>query len=899
MKLFARLRTLLARLRFLPARRRLLDDVTEELNSHLELLTARYLQSGMDPHEARLAARRQMGNTTRVREDVYTMNSIEWLGAVAYDLRYACRSLAKNPGFAAAAIATLALGIGATTAVFSIAYSVLFKPLPYAEPDRIYSAEIIVPERREQIPSLPASVQAYLAWRDARSEFSGMATLRPWECNLTGDAEPERVGGARVSANFFSFLGVAVAHGRGFDISEERPGNERVVVISDVLWRRRYGADVTLVGRSIAVNGEPHQVIGIASPSLVVPTGTLLHPQVPFASRVDVWKPIAPTNRELKNESWDHGVLVRLASGGSLEGGRQQLETMINELARVQLPNIKTSVIVRLVPMREIYAGQSRLRLLMLLGASALLLLTACASLANLLLARVATRANEFATRLALGAGRARIASLSIAEAGAVTLLGGAIGVTLAVFGVRVLAANGPEEVRLLATTQLNLPMLIFAIAVSVVTALACGLYPAWRALRHDMAAAMQEGGRTAMGDRRAGHSRRILVGFEMALATALLASAGLLLHSFVNVMRADRGYSIEGVLVADVSLFGERYANAASRTSFYHELVSKVRAIPGVMSAGMISDLPAVASSTGASRTILHPTDLIFQQVVLMRPVAMIRSVTSGYFAASDIALKAGRFLEDDEPLPVAVISESLARRLWPEETVSAIVGRQFRQSNTDSPLISVAGVVADARPGALDREPLPVVYRPYAHWASGAMALVVRTARDPVVLTPAVRTTIRAMDSNLPILAVRTMREIVSSTVAERQFQMMLTLGFAFLALLIGAVGLYGVVSYSVACSTRDIGLRMALGAARTDVIRWVFSHGMLPVLAGLATGLGGAIAIAGALRSVLFEVAPSDPLSLGLVSVVLLLTSGVACYLPARRAARVDPVVALRTG
>ncbi|HYN10075.1 MAG TPA: ABC transporter permease [Vicinamibacterales bacterium] len=898
MKTVSRLRAFFARLRFVPARRRLLDEMSNELDSHLELLTDRYVRSGMDPDDARLAARRQLGNTTRVREDIYTMNSIEWLGAVAHDLRYACRVLAKSPGFSGAAIATLALGIGATTAIFSVVYSVLFKPLPYTEPEQIYAAEIVVPERREQFPSLPASVQAYLTWRDARSDFSDMATLRPWECNLTGDVEPERVGGARVSANLFSFLGVSLASGRGFAADEEQPGNERVVVISDALWRRRYGADSTLVGRSISINGESHQVIGIAAPSVLVPTGTLLHPLVPFASRVDIWKPIAPTNRELKSESWDHGVLVRLATGGNLEAGRQQLEGIVNEMVRVQMPNLKTAVIVQLVPIREIYAGKVRLRLFMLLGASALLLLTACASLANLLLARVATRANEFATRLALGAGRARIVSLMVAEAAVVTVIGGTIGVALATYGASGLAAYGPEDVRLLATTRLNLPMLAFAIAASFVTALACSLYPAWRASRYDMAAALQEGGRTSFGGGRAGRSRRVLVGVEIALATALLASAGLLLHSFINVMQADRGYQIEDVLVADISLFGERYAKAPSRVEFYRELVSNVRALPGVLAAGTISDLPAVASSIGASRTILHPTDRIFQQVVLMRPVAMIRSVTSGYFAASGTALKAGRFLTDDEPEPVAVISESLARRLWPEESSASIVGRQFRQSNTDSPLVTVAGVVADARPGGMDREPLPVVYRPYDQWTSGPMALVVRTAHDSAALAPAVRSTIRAMDPNLPILAMRTMREIVSSTVGERQFQVMLTSVFAVLALLLGAVGLYGVVSYSVACSTRDIGLRMALGALRADVIRWVFSHGMRPVLVGLFAGLVGAVAVAIALRSLLFEVAPTDPLALGLVSLVLLLTSGLACYLPARRAARVDPVVALRS-
>ena len=899
MKFFSEWRSRVASLRYLPARGRLVDNVSEELDAHAELLTDRYIRSGMDPDQARLAARRQIGNTTRVREEIYTMNSVEWVGAAACDLRYACRLLAKNPGFCVAAMATLALGIGATTAIFSVVYSVLVKPLPYAEPERIYSAEIIVPERREQFPSLPASVQAYLAWRDAESDFSEMATLRPWECNLTGNAEPERVGGARVSANFFAFLGVSLASGPGFGARAEQPGNEQVVVISDALWRRRYGADPTLVGRSIPINGESHRIVGIAPPSVLVPTGTLLHPLVPFASRVDIWKPIAPTNLELKNESWDHGVLVRLASGGSLEAGRRQFEAILNEMVRVQLPHLKTEPIVQLVPIREVYAGKIRLRLLMILAASVLLLLTACASLANLLLARVATRANEFATRLALGAGRARIVSLTVAEAAVVTLLGGAIGTALAVYGARGLAAYGPDDVRLLATTSLNLPMLIFAIAASFVTALACGLYPAWRGSRSHMPSALQEGGRFSLGGDHAGRSRRLLVGMEMALATLLLASAGLLLHSFVNVMRADRGYQIDDVLVADLSLFGEGYATAASRVRFYRELVSRVRALPGVSAAGMISDLPATSSATGPSRTILLPEDRIFQQVVLTRPVAVIRSITSGYFAASGTALLAGRFLNDEEPEPVAVVSESLTRRLWPEQPLTSMVGRQFRQSNTDSPLITIAGVVGNARPGALDRDPLPVVYRPYAHWASGPMALVVRAAEDSAALAPAVRSTIRAMDSNLPILAIRTMRQIVSSTVGERQFQLTLTSVFALLALLLGAVGLYGVVSYSVACNTRNIGLRMALGATRPDVIRWVFVHGMPPVLVGLLVGLGGTIAAATALGSLLFEIAPTDPLSLGLVSVVLLVTSGLACYLPARRAARMNPVAALRSG
>jgi predicted permease len=888
---------LVSRLRFVLARRRLSDEASDELRSHLELLTARYMSSGMAPDEARRAAKRQLGNPVLVHEDIYNMNSIRWLDTLIQDARYAFRVFARNPAFAAVVIVTLALGIGANTAMLSVAYAVLLKPLPYAQPEQIYSVEVVVPERREQIPSLPVTVQTYLEWRSAHTAFSGISAVRPWEASIAGDGEPERLGGARVSANFFSFLGIPIADGRGFVPEEEQPGKEHVVVISDALWRRRYGSDATAIGRTIVINGESHLVVGIAPPSLLVPTGTQLHSLLPFAPRIDIWKPLAPTANELKNESWDHGVLVRLPNGTSVEPGRQQLGAILNEMIRTQMPDVKTEVVIQLVPVREIYAGKVRLRLLLVLAASALLLLTACASIANVFLARVASRANEFATRIALGAGRARILSQTLTETTLLAILGGAIGAVLAEYGASALASYGPDDVRLLADPTFNVPFLLFSMTVSLMTGVMCGIVPAWQAFRKEAGPDLKEAARTSVGGRRASRSRQVLVGVQMALATVLLASAGLLLHSFVKVMKTDRGYEVERVLAVDVSLFGQRYSAAAGRAAFYSELLENVRALPGVLAVGAISNLPALSASDGASRTIFHPTDTDFQSLVLARPVAMVRSVTAGYFAASGSSLRAGRFFTDEEPILTAVVSESLASRLWPGETPAAVIGRRVRQGNVSGPLVAVAGVVADARPGALDREPPPAIYRPYLQWASGPMTLVVRTAQEPATLALAVRSEIRSMDPNLPISAIRTMREILSSTVAQRRFQMTLTSLFALVALLLGAVGVYGVVSYAVACRTRDIGLRIALGALRVDVMRWVFANGMRPVLIGLAAGLAGAMAVARAFRGLLFGITPTDPLSLGTVVLVLLFTSGFACYLPARRAAAMDPMIALR--
>jgi putative ABC transport system permease protein len=873
-------------------RRRWESQMDGELRFHLESQVRDYVNQGMSLQEAERRARREFGTLELAKDECRDAMPLRWLDHLGRDLRLSIRSMRKSPGFALAATVTLALGIGANTAIFSVVYAVLLKPLPYSEPEQLYSAEVVLP-KRDQAASVPVRIQDYLEWRNADTVFSAIAGLSPAEWNLTGDGEPERLGGARVSANFFSFLGVPMSYGRGFAPEEEQLGRDTVVVISEALWRRRYGSDPALLGRSIWLNGENHLVVGIAAPSLLFPTGTLLHAVLPFAPRIDVWKPLAPTKTELEGESWDRGLLARLRPGESAERGRQQLQAMLNRSIRAQVPDL----IVQLVPIREIYAGRVRLRLLLVLGASALLLLIACTNIANLFLARVASRASEFATRIALGAGRARIVGQTLTESTALAILGGGAGAAIANYGTGVLAVYGPDDVRLLADTHLNLPVLLFATLASLITGAICGVFPAWQAYRKDAIAGIQQGARMAFGGSQAARLRQLLVGVEMALGTALLASAGLLLHSFVNVMRADRGYQVERALAVDLAPSGKRYSTGPQRAAFYRELAGSVRALPGILAAGAISELPAAAGISGTNQTIFYSTDTNFLSVVLRRPVALIRSATTGYFAASGTALRTGRFFTEQDQVPIALISESLADRLWPGEALQSVVGRAFRQGDVTGPLITIAGIVEDVRPAAVDHELPPQIYRPHHQRASGRMTVVVRTSQEPATLAAAIRAEIRKADPTVPIPTIRTMREIVSEAVSQRRFQMMLTSLFALVALLLAAVGVYGVVSYSVACRTRDIGLRIALGAMRRDILSWVFSNGMRPVLIGLAIGLATAIIIARALRNLLFGISATDFISLGTVALVLLLTSALACYLPARRAAQLDPMGALR--
>lgn len=881
-------------MRFFWSRKRVDDDAAEELRAHLELLTDRYINNGMTQEEARAAASRQMGNVTRVREDIHEMNGIRWFDNVSRDARYGWRQIIKNPLFAVVVIVTMALGIGANTAILSVAYSVLVKPLPYANPAEIYAAQIIIPERRGQIPSLPATVQTFLAWQKTPTVFSSMTAMTPWEASLSGDGEPERVGGARVGANFFSFLGVPVARGRGFVAEESEPGKDRVVVIGHGLWQRRYGGDDRVVGRTLMINGEPYRIVGVASPELLVPTRTQINDVVRFAPRVEIWKPIAPTPAVLTQESWDHSVLVRLPNPAQAAQGAQQLADILRDIVRTQASRMQTNPIVELVPARDLYAGNMRRPLLLVVAAAVVLLLTACASIANVFLARGASRSAEIAMRLALGAGPRRIAAQMMTETFMLAMAGGIVGAAVAAYGTHVLAASGPHDLRALSTTTIDVPFLLCALFVTMLTGLICGVVPVFQVNRHAQAHALKDDARTIT---LVGRVRQALVSVEMALATVLLASGSLLLHSFVNVMSSDRGYDVDNVLTADLSLFGDRYQSAQARGAFYDDLVARIRTLPGVSAAGAINNLPAVSSTDGPSQPVLLPEDTDFQSVVLLRPVAMIRAVTPGYFVASGTAIRAGRSFTDNESQLVGIISETLAEKLWPGASPADVIGRRVRSGNLQRPPIEVIGVAADAQPGGMDRDPAAAIYRPYPQWASGPMTLVVRTTQDPAQLASAVKQEIRRLDANLPIASMQTMRDIVWTSVAQRRFQMTLTSVFAIVALLLGVVGVYGVTNYAVLARTRDIGVRLALGAHRGEVMRWAFAAGIRPVLLGLAVGLVGAAMAGNLLQAALFGVSAIDPVSFGVVGVVLLSTAGVACYVPARRASRIDPMLALR--
>jgi putative ABC transport system permease protein len=797
--------------------------------------------------------------------------------AILQDLRYAARQLFRSPGFALVAVLTLALGIGANTAIFSVVNAVVLRPLPFPEPERIV-----------------AFVDAgnykgmFLEYEERTESFEAIAgyTSYGFDLSLTGDGEPVRVESAGVTSGLFTVLGSEAALGRVFLPEEDWTGQHRVVLLSHSLWRQRYGSDPEIVGRSIQLDGMLHEVVGVMPSGFGFPSAST-RLWVPFgidrADPHDLWAATAGT------------FVGRLRPGASVEQAGAEIRTLaprLRELFPWQMPeHFWADATVR--PLQDQLVGDVRPTLLVLLGAVALVLLGACANVANLLLARSSTRRREMAIRVTMGAGRGRIVKQVLTESLLLSALAGAAGLLLAVWGVELLVAGLPADTPRLHEIAIDRTVLGVALGLTLATGLLFGVLPALQASSLRVFGALKEGERTG----RSAAQRRLssaLVAGEMALAVMLVIGATLLIRSFWELSRVDPGFHSEGLVTATVAPPAFRYADPEARRAFYQELLERLEAMPGVRRAAATTRLPFGAGAWGSVFLIEGRPDPSVEGGDW--PYAEIAAVVSEeYFETMGIPILEGRAFEAvdraDAP-PVALVNEGLARRYWPDESP---VGKRIRSPG--GPWVTVVGIARDTRVRGLVGEEDTGLYRPLRQSDAEVLSVVLRTSMDPATLAPSLRETVRSLDRDTPVEGIRSMEQLVSASVADRRFTMLLLAAFGATALLLGAMGIYGLLAYSVNERRREIGLRMALGAHERDVLRLVVRQGALLAAGGIVLGLIGAVAGSRVLSSLVYGISTTDAATFLVVPVVLLVIACFASYLPALRAARVDPMVALR--
>jgi len=794
------------------------------------------------------------------------------------DLRFAVRQLRRTPAFAVAAIGCLALGIGANTAIFSAVDGVLLRPLPFPESERL----VTVWGYHASIGRESASLPDFLDWRRDSRSFTGMTARANTQFNLTGAGEPEVVRGALVTANYFQVLGSPIPLGRGFRDDEERRGAARVAVLSHGFWRREFGGSADAVGRQIMLGGVPYTIVGVGARGLSVPR------------EVDVWTPLT-TDTTLGRRNDFLEVVGRLAPGVDMSQAREELGTVARRLEQ-EYPGSNSGWGVDLVGLQERIVGEIRPALLVFMGAVGLVLLIACANVANLMLARVAAREREVTIRAALGASRRRLLRQLLTESVVLSLAGGALGLGLAVWGVRALQALEPGTIPRVDEIAVNGSALAFALGLSVLTGLLFGVAPAVRLMGYDLRGGLAEGGRGAAGRRSAGRTRSLLVLAEVALAGVLLVGAALLLTSFVRLQRVDPGFTPGGILTARVTLPRARYDDPARQTAFADALLERARSLPGVRSAALTSDAPLGDGPpywAFAVAGVEPPPPEVVQDAVVFR-------TTPDYFRTFAIPLVDGRLYQTSDrgdAAPVALVSEALARRYWPDRTPLGARITFGDPADSTSVWMTVVGVVGDVRQEGPAAAAYPQIYVPLAQVSGRSLLIALRTSGDPLALTPALKRAIAGIDPSLAVGRVATMDERVAAALARPRVNALLLGGFAVTALVLAALGIYGVIAYGVAQRTRELGIRMALGARSDDVLRLVLRQGMAPVLAGLALGLGGAAVGSRVLRGLLFGVGGTDPVTYAGVAGFLAAVALLASYLPARRAALADPVAALR--
>jgi len=797
------------------------------------------------------------------------------------DLRYGIRMLARKPGFTLIAVITLALGIGANTAIFSVVNAVLLRPLAYKEPDRLIRIWESNPARNW--PEFSASVPNFKDWQQQQSVFEQVAAQELSTFNLTGTGEPERIPAASVTANLFLTLGVSPVMGREFLPEEEQAGRHRVVLLSHGLWQRRFGSDPTMIGKPVQLNGESYEVIGI------------MPADFRFTGTRELWVPLVldPARQSWRADRTNHTLMVfaRLKPDVTLEQADADMQAIAGRLEQ-QYPQSNAGWSVRLRTFNDWLIPEAiRRSVLVLLAAVGFVLLIACANVANLLLARAGAREREMAIRAALGASRLRVMRQLLTESLLLAGLGGLAGVLLALWGVDLIAVNDAMNIPRLNQTRLDGRVLGFTLVVSVMTGLIFGLVPAWRAVKINLTETLKEGGRSGSSGARHRLRSALVIG-EVALSLVLLVSAGLMMRSFARLQNVPLGFAPENVMTMQINLPPSKYGENAQRVDFFDQLLERLRAVPGVVETAAITGVP-LSDGNWAMEVTLEGRDGATNEAPLS---ADTRAVTPNYFRTMGIPLLQGRdFTEQDRgdaPLTM-IVSEKFASRYWPGENP---IGRRFRPG-TNNPFGTVIGVVGNVRNLSLEDEGRPAFYFSYGHIGMPALTLTVRTTARPETLTAALRTQVASLDADLPIFNIRTMEQRVTDAAGQPRFQTVLLGIFSVVALLLAAIGLYGVMSFLVRQRTHEIGLRMALGAQSRDVLGLVIRQGLLLTLVGVAIGLAAAFGLTRLMKSLLYGVSATDPLTFAVIALLLTAVALLACYIPARRAMKVDPMVALR--
>ena len=800
------------------------------------------------------------------------------------DLRYGVRMLIKSPGFTVVAVLALILGIGANTAIFSVVNSVLLRPLPYSEPERL--AQLWEADTRKGRSEMPASYPNFVDWRDQKNTFEEVVAYSDWTFNLAGTAEPERIRSAIVSPAFFSILGIKPIRGRGFLTGEDEPGKDLVAVISESLWQRRFDSDPNIVGRSVNLDDKSFTIVGVIARGVQAPL---------LSDEIELWAPISHGFGFTDRDSHYLNVIARLKPDATLQQAQADMNTIAGRLAQ-QYPESNTGRGVRVVSLNEQIVGNFRTSLLVILGAVVFVLVIASVNVANMSLARTGARQKEMAIRTALGAGRARIVRLLLTESLLLSLFSGVIGLLVAVWGIDLLVALSPADLPRVKEVSIDLRVLGFTLAVSLLTGILFGILPALRASRPNLNERLKAGGRSATSGTNRQHLRGFLVISEIALSLVLLVGAGLLIRSFLRLQAVNPGFNPTNVLTMQIDLSGPKYKTGAQVIAFHKQLLERLKQLPGVQHASTRSFVPI---ANDASFAYLRFNVERRRGEVSEVPAAFYNAVSPDYFDAMRIPLLKGRgFSESDVrgSQNVAIINSTLAKRFFGGE--DAIGNRISVEDNPkEEDWITIVGIAGDTKPRELRSEPVAELYMPYAQQPERSMSLMIRYLEGGAGIAGAVRNEVLALDKDQPVYSIRTLDSVLSESVAVPRFRTLLLGIFAGVALILAGVGIYGVISYGVSQRTHEIGIRMALGAQATDVLKLVVKGGMMLVLIGVAVGLAGALALTRLLTTLLFAVTPTDAATFATVSIGLILVALFACFIPARRATKVDPLVALR--